>query len=147
MTDRNRSYIRSKQVVLPTSLYIQQVKERLGNDSCAALSKLFYPSQLSGTFRHPTALSATQWILSGMNTFETNRTDWNTTVAAAIYRGDPWAGSFECVTSQSTGQSTGSTHSSSSHTRTIVLAVVIPIVVLLIIAVIVAAVLLRRKRS
>ena len=150
--------------MLPSSLYIQQLKERLGVNSCNTLTKLFYPSQLTGQYKHPTALSATEWTISNMNTFETSKTDWNTSVAAQIYRGDPWTGTAQCLLASggttssvattaspsSTSQSTSTTSgggSSKSHTTTIVLAVVIPIVALLIIGAIIAIFLVRRRRS
>ena len=102
--------------MLPSSLYIQQLKERLGNDRCNVLAKLFYPSQLTGAYVHPTAPSTSQWTISNMNTFETNRTDWNTTVASQIYRGDPWTGTADCLLPIGTTSSVATTASSSAPT-------------------------------
>ena len=99
-----QSYIRPNSTVIPTSLYIQQLKERLAqnsSDPCATLEQLFYPSQLDGTYQHPTALSPSEWILSNLNTFETNRTNWNTTFAGYYYHSDPTQGSSWCGSSTS----------------------------------------------
>jgi hypothetical protein len=40
-------YVSHSKPVLPTSLYIQQLKERLGDEADSILSQIFFPSQLS----------------------------------------------------------------------------------------------------
>jgi hypothetical protein len=85
-------YLSHSKPVLPTSLYIQQLKERLGDEADSILSQIFFPSQLSGKFRHPTALYADQFVISGLNTVETD-TKFNSTYAQSLYHGDPWASS------------------------------------------------------
>ena len=104
--------------MLPSSLYIQQLKERLGVNSCNTLTKLFYPSQLTGQYKHPTALSATEWTISNINKFETNRTDWNTSVAAQIYYGDPWSGTAQCLNSTTAASTSAASTTSTAATAT-----------------------------
>jgi hypothetical protein len=83
-------YVSHNKPVLPSSLYIQQLKERLGDKADSILPQIFFPSQLAGKFCHPTALYADQFVMSGLNTFET-ATTFNDAFALSLYHGDPWA--------------------------------------------------------
>ncbi len=108
--------MRTQQPVLPTSLYMQQLKDRLG---CAAVSAVFWPAQLAGTFQYPTAVAPSTWLLSNMNQYDTNKTDWLTGNATLFYRGDPLALAAVCAATVSAPLSADSSASNSPSSGTV----------------------------
>jgi hypothetical protein len=89
---RHIRYVSHNTPVLPSSLYLQQLKERLGDEAATILPQIFFPSQLAGEFKHPTALWEDQFVISGLNTRETSAT-FDSSYALSLYHGDPWSSS------------------------------------------------------